>query len=139
MKWLEEALKELGDGVHEIPGPESNPRVSEYHSVTAGGTSQDDVPWCASFVSWCLERASIQSTRSKAARSYLDWGVPTEPRFGAVTVLSRGSNPQSGHVGFYCGTRNGMIYLLGGNQGDRVSVARYPAHRLLAMRWKESA
>lgn len=137
MKWMEEALKELGDAVTEIPGPGSNKRIEEYHASTAGGESLDEVPWCASFVSWALARAGVESTRSKRARSYLDWGIPTSADLGAIVVLTRGTNPASGHVGFYVGKRNGVVYVLGGNQRDRVSVAKFMAFRVLAFRWPE--
>ncbi|MCK9912991.1 hypothetical protein MXD81_27815, partial [Microbacteriaceae bacterium K1510] len=61
------------------------------------------------------------------ARSYLQWGEALgEARFGAIAVLSRGSDPAAGHVGFLVGETQGHVVLLGGNQGDAVGVAAYP-------------
>lgn len=40
-------------GVREVRGPNHNPRVLEYHDTT-GDFSDDETPWCASFVNWCL-------------------------------------------------------------------------------------
>jgi lysozyme family protein len=70
------------------------------------------------------------------ARSYLAWGETlSEPRTGAVAVLSRGSDPSLGHVGFLVGLTPSEAVLLGGNQGDAVSVATFPRSRLLGLRW----
>lgn len=133
-EWLYVALLELGDGVAELPGDRNNPRVVEYHASTGLGASPDAVPWCSSFVNWCMKRVGIPRTKSAAARSWLNWGEPTD-RPGGVAVLTRGPNPAAGHVGFYLGEREGSLYLLGGNQGDRVSIAKFPVARLLGIRW----
>ena len=61
-----------------------------------------------------------------------------EGRFGAVAVLSRGSDPSAGHVGFLLGETDGHVLLLGGNQGDAVSVAAFPKTRLLGFRWPQA-
>jgi lysozyme family protein len=50
-------------------------------------------------------------------------------------VLSRGSDPDAGHVGFLLGEAGNQIYLLGGNQSDAVTVAAFPKARLLGVRW----
>jgi uncharacterized protein (TIGR02594 family) len=97
---------------------------------------RDEVAWCAAFCGACLERSGIRSTRSLMARSYLAWGEPiAEPRMGAVAIFSRGKDPSLGHVGFWLGESDGGIVLLGGNQGNAVSVVRYPKARLLGLRW----
>ncbi|MBN8909802.1 MAG: hypothetical protein J0H99_25115, partial [Rhodospirillales bacterium] len=58
-----------------------------------------------------------------------------DARFGAVAVLSRGDDPNAGHVGFLLSDTNGKLYLLGGNQGDAVTVASFDKARLLGLRW----
>lgn len=99
---------------------------------------QFDAAWCDAFVGACLERAELASTRSLMARSYLRWGEKLEDgRFGAICVLSRGSDPSAGHVGFLLGETPEHVILLGGNQGDAVSVAAYPRARLLGFRWPQ--
>jgi uncharacterized protein (TIGR02594 family) len=135
--WLVVARAELG--VHETPGADNNARVQAYFAATSMGThTPDSVPWCSAFVNWCMKQAGIEGTHSAAARSWLDWGVPLlKPKLGCVIVFSRPlGGPQSGHVGFYVGTNvNGAYSVLGGNQGDRVCVADYPASRVLGWRW----
>lgn len=137
-RWYEIANGELG--TQEIPGAKHNPSVLAYHAVTGLNARDDETPWCASFVSWCLEQAGLPHTGSAAARSYLDWGRTLDrPTLGCVVVFSRGSSPTAGHVGFYAGKdRHGNILVLGGNQGNRVSVAPYSAKNLLGYRWPAS-
>ncbi len=72
------------------------------------------------------------------ARSYLRWGAALDQgRFGAIAVLSRGSDPAAGHVGFLFGETDAHVVLLGGNQGDAVGVAAFPKTRLLGLRWPQ--
>jgi uncharacterized protein (TIGR02594 family) len=134
-RWLELAWGDLG--IAETPGAADNPRVVRYFAeVHQSGIAHDAVAWCAAFVGACLERASIRSTRSLMARSYLAWGVPAEEaRLGAVAVLSRGFDPRLGHVGFLVGETSAGLILLGGNQSGRVCVEAFPRNRLLALRW----
>ena len=135
--WVQVARAELG--VAEYRGGQHNPRIVEYHGATAAGEAPDEVPWCSSFVNWCLLRAGIAGTRSKAARSWEDWGAESGPRIGAIAVFSRGTNPAHGHVGFWMGEGGGKVRVLGGNQGNRVSIQSYPKSRLLTLRWPEAA
>src|SRR6267378_6228736 len=98
--WLVRAIGELG--VAELPGEESNLRILEYDLETTLKATSDEVPWCSAFLCWCFEREGIPSTRSAAAKSWLDWGVSiSKPIQGAVVVLSRGENTLQGHVGLY--------------------------------------
>lgn len=135
-RWLRIARQALGEG--ELPGPDDNPRIVAYHASTRDGAAPDAVPWCASFVNWCLEEAGMVGSDSKLARSWLGWGEPiNEPRLGCIVVLERGAAPK-GHVGFYLGSSAGTVTLLGGNQGDRVSVASFSAERVIGLRWPTS-
>lgn len=136
-KWLEAALSELQLGVVEVPGPASNPRIDEYLRGV-GQPSNDEIPWCAAFVAYCLEQSGVLGTGKPSARSYLTWGQPTEPRVGAVGVLWRGSREGwQGHVGFILDVGDASVYLLGGNQSNRVSVSAFPRDRLLGARWPD--
>jgi uncharacterized protein (TIGR02594 family) len=85
-------------------------------------------------VNFCVTEAGVQGTRSKAARSWINWGREAGDFFpGCIVVLERGSPPK-GHVGFFVGTEAGRIRLLGGNQSDRVSIASFDADKVLARR-----
>jgi hypothetical protein len=54
---------------------------------------------------------------------------------GAVVVLSRGSNPSLGHVGFFMGYSGSNVKILGGNQMNQVSIANFPKTKVAAYRW----
>lgn len=133
--WLSIAEREIG--VSEKSGKDHEARIVEYHKTTLLKANEDEIPWCSSFVNWCMYKAKIYRTDSAAARSWLKWGVNLLiPAFGCVTVLSRGDNPASGHVGFYVGsTTSDTIRILGGNQDNKVSIKNFPKSRVLAYRW----
>jgi uncharacterized protein (TIGR02594 family) len=137
--WLAAAWAELGQ--REVSGAADNARIRAFfRDVGQAASLHDEVAWCAAFAGACLERAGQASTRSLMARSYLRWGeVLDDSRFGAVAVLSRGSDPSAGHVGFLLGEAGAHVILLGGNQGDAVSVAAFPKARLLGLRWPKEA
>lgn len=94
------------------------------------------VPWCAGFVNGALAAGGYGGTGSLAARSFLKYGEATDvPREGDIVVTSRGNDPMKGHVGFYAGTdENGNIKILGGNQGNAVSIKTAPANTVLGYR-----
>lgn len=127
------ALAELAAGVAEVPGPGNNPRILLYHSTTSLHATQDSVPWCSSFVNYCVTQAGMHGTNDASAQSWhnTDWGVDVTkaPQAGDIVVFSRtggGASPGSGHVGFWLDAGGGIIRVLGGNQGDRVSIDTYP-------------
>ncbi len=138
-RWLEQAWREFGEA--ECAGAASNPRIiAMFRDAGHKDVTRDEIAWCAAFVGACLERAELRSTRSLLARSYLKWGdALSKPRIGAIAVFSRGSDPSLGHVGFWLGETDDAIVVLGGNQSNAVSVARYPKSRLLAVRWPAAA
>lgn len=121
-------------GQREILGPGDNPRIVEYHSSTKLCATDDETPWCASFVNWCLEKSGIEGTASARALSFLAWGVPCGPRLGAVAVIDHGGG--KGHVGFPVGfDPQGRHVLLGGNQGNMVSYKALPRKQVAFFRW----
>lgn len=133
--WLLTAWRDIG--VAETPGSGSNPSVLAYYRDSGQpSVRSDDVPWCAAFVGAMLQRAGETPTGSLLARSYLSWGRDLEaPKLGAIAVLSRGAEPWQGHVGFLVGLTDDRVFLLSGNQDDRVSVEAFDRARLLGLRW----
>lgn len=104
-----------------------------------GGQNLDPATtaWCAAFVNASLGAAGQEGTGRLNARSFLDWGQGVDqPQRGDVAVFSRGDpNGWQGHVGFFEGfDPDGRIRVLGGNQGDAVSVASYDPSTLLGFR-----
>lgn len=135
-KWLDSALKDIGET--EIKGSEHNPKIVDYHRTT-GGPAPDEIPWCSSFCNFHMNRgAQICGTGSRLARSWLSWGrVLIDPIPGAIVILRRGSEPWMGHVGFFIkeSPSRKSIAVLGGNQGDRVSIDWFSKTKVLGYRW----
>lgn len=128
--WFRWALEELGIA-ERTKG--SNPRIVEYRDI--GQTTDDEEtddgsrPWCSDFVCAGLESVGIRSTRSGMARSFErspHFVRLPGPALGCIVTFWRKS-PTSGlgHVGFYAGETATHISVLGGNQGDRVSIAAF--------------
>jgi uncharacterized protein (TIGR02594 family) len=128
-------------GVKEIDGEEDNERIVEYHRFATRKNdldTQEDVPWCASFVCWVLEKAGLNSTNSKRARSYEKLGEEVEIQNylpGDVIVFHRGGyHSGKGHVGFLLTIKTGLAYVLGGNQSDKVGIAKYSLDNMVGIR-----
>ena len=80
------------------------------------------------------------AARAPCWRARISTGVcPANAKLGAVAVLSRGSDPGQGHVGFVVGAAKDQLFLLGGNQKDAVTVQSFPMGRLLGLRWPSTA
>jgi len=125
-------------GIKEIAGPRDNPKIMEmYTTVGHDWVEHDETAWCAAFVGHCLEKGGVRSTRQLNARSYLTFGeqVPlSEAREGDIVVFERGSSSWQGHVAFFIKATATQIEVLGGNQSNGVTIARYPRSRLLGIR-----
>lgn len=133
--WVVEAKRHIG--LTEIKGQEHNAEILQWwKDIKRGGIKDDETPYCAAFVGACLERVGIKSTRFEGALSYLEWGVDlTAPIYGCIVVFSRTGG---GHVGFVVGEdEKGRIMVLGGNQGDAVSIAPFDTRRVAGYRWPD--
>ncbi|KHA63447.1 TIGR02594 family protein [Sphingomonas sp. Ant20] len=96
----------------------------------------DEMPWCGGFVAACLVAIGVEPVKIAArAKSWAAWGNRLRPERvapGAVLVFDR---PGGGHVGFYVGEDETAYHVLGGNQGNAVSITRIAKSRLTASRW----
>ena len=141
------ALAQRWIGHSEIAGPESDPFVLAMLRLDAGWPKGDDVPWCSAFVNFIAWQLRLPRSHSLRARSWLLIGAGVsiyQAQVGCdVVVLSRGKGKQPGpdvieapgHVGFFAGTdHKTYVEVLGGNQGNAVSIARYPIERVLGVR-----
>ena len=137
LPWIAEARKYIGE--RESPGASNNARIVKLWDLIKTPWFRDDAtPWCAAFAGGCLEAVGIKSTRSAAARSYLTYGEPlTYPVYGCIAVKNRYSAGKlvGGHVTFVVAkTPKNDLLCLGGNQGDAVSIVKYPANAFSAFR-----
>lgn len=133
--WLIEAIKE--QGIEEIVGGRHNSRILEYHKYTDLKARTDEVSWCSSFINWCFYQCGLPGTNKASARSWLVWGIAlAKPKRGCIAIFWRDSkNSWKGHVGFYMKEDKKYIYVLGGNQSNKVKISRYPKTRLIGYRW----
>ncbi len=89
-------------------------------------------------MNWCAKKAGLQTSGSAAARSWTNVGIAvTDPKPGDIVVFWR-EDPLSwkGHVGFFTGFNNdaSIVYCLGGNQNNAVSILGYDAKKVLSYR-----
>lgn len=137
-------------GVVEAPGSTNNPTILGWAGEieralrTQGlahrtlGYTSDSIPWCGLFVGVVAVRAGWTKqmpTTPLWARAWLGFGqVATIPSLGDVLVFKRDGG---GHVGLYVGEDMVAYHVLGGNQSDKVSIARVEKSRLLGARRPE--
>jgi uncharacterized protein (TIGR02594 family) len=90
--------------------------------------------WCARFLNFVLNKTGYSGTNSDAARSFASYGRRvSEPKVGAIAVLTRGNNRNLGHVGIVTGIdANGNPIIISGNHGHRVGESAYPRARVIA-------
>lgn len=125
------------DGLSEVRGPRSNPKILAWIRRFFP-TVKDDLT-----VAWCgiarHEAALATGTPSVPkpfrARSWLNYGEAIaldEVDLGDTVVFRRGA---AGHVGVYGGAHSdGHIYVWGGNQDNKICKAVYPIKDILGVR-----
>jgi uncharacterized protein (TIGR02594 family) len=132
--WMDLAIAELGVHEYSLPG-RHNPRIIEYHQTTVLKATDDETPWCSSFVNWVMLNSGRKGTNNAAARSWLEWGCAvSNPYPGVITVIkkktasySQATGSSSGfHVGFFNSLSPSHLRLLGGNQNNRVKYSDFP-------------
>jgi uncharacterized protein (TIGR02594 family) len=134
-------------GLTEIAGNKHNDFISWAHSLCGmPPDTPDEVPWCSSFVNALAFIAGLPRSGSAAARSWLKVGQPITldaAQRGDVVIVTRGQGPQpgpevtsgaTGHVGLYETHDDAWVWMVGGNQGNTVSVARFPVGSVLGVR-----
>ena len=120
-------------GQEEIKGSaEHNPYIVEFFKTTSYKATDDETAWCSAAHCYMHEQAGYAHTKSAAALSWKDWGVPIENPTKECTIIADYGNGK-GHVGFYMGETNDAYIIMGGNQGDAYCVAHYPKNA--AYRW----
>jgi len=125
-------------GLKETPGTVSNAMVLGFLQLDQSWPTNDEIPWCSAFMNYIAWLLRLPRSKDLRARSWLNVGTPIQlaeakPGFDIV-ILSRGDDPESGHVGFYAGMEGGRIVLLGGNQSDSVRLASFDVNRVIGVR-----
>lgn len=126
------AVKSIWDAATSKLGiKEGDPALNSFLSKANPNLDPTVTPWCAGFVGSVLNASGLKGTGSLAAKSYLNYGTPTDkPSQGDIVVfndMSGRNDPSRGHVGFVKSINNdGTVTVLGGNQSNQVSVKNYP-------------
>jgi uncharacterized protein (TIGR02594 family) len=133
-------------GMQEVAGSVNNPAIVAMLQLDAKWADKDAIPWCSAFVNAVAWLLDVPRSKSLAARSWLNVGTPVEldkaePGFDVV-ILKRGTGDQPGpdvldapgHVGFFVDRLADKVVILGGNQGDEVSIEQFAAKNILGIR-----
>lgn len=131
--WIEAGRLQLG--VAEIPGPQTAAPIASWLHQLRAWWSDDETPWCGTFVAHCIDAAGLPLPKNwMRAKAWAEWGSRlSAPIPGCIVVFERQGG---GHVGFVVGRdRRGNLMVLGGNQGNRVSIAPFDRQRAIAYVW----
>lgn len=134
--WLTVARRNLH--VVEIPGKQTAPAIAKWLANLKAWWSDDETPWCGVFVAECMREAGVPLPKHwYRAMAWSDWGLRlASPTLGCVVVFARSGG---GHVGIFVGRdEQERLMILGGNQGNRVSIAPFDPARAVAYRWPSS-
>lgn len=148
-QWLQ---KELGPrhllkavelyGTEEVVGPIHNPVIMGWAKETALEKvyTSDEIPWCGLYAAIVMKRSDIPGSprpipnNPLRALSWNNFGVQVNSdnaMLGDVLTFTRNGG---GHVGFYVGEDDTAFHVLGGNQGNKVSIVRINKSRLSQVR-----
>lgn len=130
--WLIEARRHIG--LRELPGAPTAPVIDGWLKKLGAWWRDDETPWCGTAVAAWMQSAGQKLPKHwYRAKGWLDWGIACAPCVGAVVVFERQGG---GHVGLLVGQRkDGALLVLGGNQGDMVSIAAFQPGRVVGYRW----
>lgn len=134
-------------GLRETPGIVHSPAIVSMLQLVDRSVRDDETPWCSAFVNYIAWLLGLPRSNSLAARSWLRVGeeIPlSAARAGSdVVILRRGDStaPASviaapGHVGFFVSWDQAAhkVRVLGGNQGNAVTMADFEEARVLGVR-----
>ena len=140
-------LAERYIGMTEVDGRIANPAILAMLTLDATWPEDDAVPWCSAFANFIAWQLRLPRSKSLRARSWLEISPPiglenTQQGGDVVIIKQQASDPDEntiefrGHVGFYSShnLERELIYILGGNQGNSVSVAPFKLELLLGIR-----
>lgn len=132
--WLEIARRQIG--LREIKGPKHNAVILSWLTKLKAWWKEDETPWCGTFCAAVMQEAGLPYPKDWfRAKAWAEYGSRLRPdrlSAGAILVFAREGG---GHVGFYVGEDDTAYHVLGGNQGNAVSITRIVKGRCIASRW----
>jgi uncharacterized protein (TIGR02594 family) len=132
--WLQRARADIGQ--RETNGKNDSPWIRKMLAALKADWLLGQ-PWCGGAVAKWMQACGIEPAKNWwRAKAWLDWreGCATDdPPVGCVVVFERQGG---GHVGLVVGRdQRGRLLVLGGNQGDSVSIAPFDPSRVVGYRW----
>lgn len=137
-------------GTREIPGGRHNPLVVGWTQMFASWVHDDETAWCGVFAGFVAHSMGFalpgpEKWRVLQARRWLTIGQPVrlrEANGNCVVVFKRGKGEQPGpdvldapgHVAIFESHDDRDVTVIGGNQRNRVSRARYSIKNVLGVR-----
>jgi uncharacterized protein (TIGR02594 family) len=138
--WMQRARALLG--TREIVGPKHSPIIMGWIRKLGAkalgiNVTSDETAWCGTFAGIVVKESLPEEPLPPILVRASAWErfgrALAQPAVGAVMVYRR---PGGGHVGFYAGrSPSGDDVILGGNQGNAVSLMRLDPARRTAIRW----
>jgi uncharacterized protein (TIGR02594 family) len=131
--WLKIARADIG--LRELPGAPTEPRIASWLKNLGAWWRDDATPWCGVAVAaWMKDAGQPLPKHWYRAKGWLEWGEPCGPQLGAVVIFERAGG---GHVGLAVGfdDHKNAVMVLGGNQGDMVSIRPFDPKRVIAYRY----
>lgn len=134
-KMIREALALYG--TLETIGSKSNPAIvawaKETNTKDDNWYDNDATPWCGLFMAVVAQRAGKEvPNECLRALAWASFGTPVPvAMLGDVLVFKRTGG---GHVGMYVAEDANYYYVLGGNQSDKVCIAKIDKKRIYAIR-----
>jgi len=118
-------------GTQEIVGRKHNPVILGWAKEVGLGSvyTADEIPWCGLFMAVVMKRAERPVVENPlGALNWNNFGSRSlTPMFGDVLTFTRKGG---GHVGIYIAEDSSTYHVLGGNQGNKVSIVRIAKSRL---------
>lgn len=140
MKILTEILKLYGTA--EVAGSKSNPEllsIMQKHNKQADDDST--TAWCGIMMAEAFDRAGLIASVPQGYMSARSWlKLPNQAtleaaEIGDIVIFWRGTpDGWQGHVACFVNRIGANVFVAGGNQGDRVSIAQYGIDRILGIR-----
>lgn len=141
LEWIKTARQYVG--LKEIKGTQHNPTIvrwlndmGQFSNESKAWWKDDETPWCGLFVGHVMGSSSRFVVKEWYRAK--EWASPhliklAKPAYGCIAVMDRTGG---GHVGFVIGKDSrGNIMLIGGNQGDMVSIAAFDPSRITGYFW----
>ncbi|TRX39231.1 TIGR02594 family protein [Flavobacterium restrictum] len=126
----------------ELSGTPNNPVIINWANEVGGDVANvykaDEIPWCGLFTAVVAKRGSKQVVKDPLwALNWGNFGKHIDvPMLGDVLVFVRKTSDgkTAGHVALYVGEDDSCYHVLGGNQSDKVCIARKDKTRLYTSR-----